>query len=181
VRVRGGSFFACCVLVLSGCSDEAARPSPFTPSPSVSVTPTVDPPAKSAWEKHTRAGAEAFARHWIDVFNDATTTGAVGEFEGLSRSSCETCRRYVNYLESVYGPGGYITTDGWKVLQAVTTEFAANKRRASLSLRVDQSAEVDHFVDPADTKRFPGGKTNWSLYLSWSGAGWRVERWNLVA
>ncbi len=58
-------------LLAAGCSDD---PEPrFEPSPSPSPTESTSEPAEpEAWEVKSEAGAVAFAKHWIDVFNEAS-------------------------------------------------------------------------------------------------------------
>ena len=57
-------------LLAAGCSDD---PEPrFESSPSPSPTESTSAAAEpKAWEVKSEAGAVAFAKHWIDVFNEA--------------------------------------------------------------------------------------------------------------
>ncbi len=61
-------------LLAAGCSDD---PEPrFEPSPSPSPTESTSEPSEpKAWEVKSEKGAVAFAKHWIDVFNEARQGG----------------------------------------------------------------------------------------------------------
>ena len=75
-------------LLAVGCSDD---PEPrFEPSPSPSPTESTSEPSEpKAWEVKSEEGAVAFAKHWIDVFNEAAATGETEELTSLTGPTCQ--------------------------------------------------------------------------------------------
>lgn len=105
-------------VVLAGCGggEQAAAPvalppvsevGPVAPTPEAAATPSssslpspsgsvgaLSPEAKA----FTAAGAEAFARTWVDAFNAAQQTVDPAELMALSDASCSTCQALIASL-----------------------------------------------------------------------------------
>lgn len=159
---------------LAGCSDE---PEPRFEEPTESPTPSESTSSAAAekepWEEKSKAGAVAFARHWVDTFNEAQESGDVDELAALSSAGCKTCNGYVNQLRTLYGAGGTLESDGWNVL-VVAPPPGQVKGAVEVTVRVNRSAQ--RVVEPdGTTKRFPGGKATYSAELVWVN-GWRMDR-----
>ncbi len=74
-RIAGAAL----VLVLTagaGCTDDP-EPRFEDPTGSPSASDTTSPAAdeKEPWEVKSKAGAVAFAKHWVEVFNEAQVVG----------------------------------------------------------------------------------------------------------
>jgi hypothetical protein len=161
------------VTALAGCTDD---PEPRfeepteSPSASESTSPAADP---QPWEEKSKAGAVAFARHWIDVFNEAQATGEVEDLAALSSPNCKTCRGYVDQLRDLYGAGGRLESEGWRVL-VVAPSGGEITDKAEVTVRVNRS--VQRVMDgDGKSEQFPGGKATYSADLVWSD-GWRMDR-----
>ncbi len=104
------------VTALAGCTDDPEprfeEPSE-SPSASESTSAAADP---QPWEEKSKAGAVAFARHWIDVFNEAQATGETSALKALSAEACKSCQGYIGQLDALYADGGHLETSGWKSL-----------------------------------------------------------------
>jgi hypothetical protein len=165
-------------LLVAGCSDD---PEPrFEPSPSPSPTESTSEPAQpQAWEVKSEAGAVAFAKHWIDVFNEAMPTGDTRKLESLSEPACKTCTAFAKRLESIYASGGFYESPGWRILQADASDNMP-AGRAVLALRVRQGSE--RYKDTADSKIVENraSKASYSANLVWTGGTWRVRELRLV-
>ena len=61
----------------------------------------------------TEAGAIAFVKHYIDVFNYASNTGDVAELQRLSDPKCEGCNNYIELYKNTYAAGGYFKDSDW--------------------------------------------------------------------
>lgn len=111
---------AAATLLLAGCSDSAsggAAPStsstsasttatssttPAAPSTSSARPPTAssastaagDPNVPLAARAHTKAGAEAFVRNYIDRINEVGQRPVAGEISRLGTSECVSCMNY---------------------------------------------------------------------------------------
>ena len=64
-------------------------------------------------------GAQSFARYWIDTLNKATTSGDTAKFKQLNKDSCTTCGDFATQLDNIYGAGGHVETDGFKIKKIV--------------------------------------------------------------
>ena len=80
-------------------------PSPSSPtSTTKSAQPNGDagaPGVPAAARKHTKTGAEAFARHYVAVINETGIHPATGKLEPLATEGCKSCHNYagnVRYL-----------------------------------------------------------------------------------
>ncbi len=67
---------------------------------------------------NSKAGAIAFVKHYIDVFNYASNTGDVEELQRLSDPKCAGCTKYIDLIEKTYDAGGYFKDSGWAVSSA---------------------------------------------------------------
>ncbi len=71
-RRRLAALACACALAMSACSGEDPEPI-VSDSPSGSASPSESPSeaTKQPWQKRSKAGAVAFVKHWVDVFNEA--------------------------------------------------------------------------------------------------------------
>lgn len=53
----------------------------------------------AAADRPDRAGAEAFARYWIDELNAAYDTLDTRKLKAISQSTCQTCQNYIASLD----------------------------------------------------------------------------------
>lgn len=72
----------------------------------------------AAARENTAAGAIAFVRHYIDVFNYASNTGDVAELQLLSDPKCEGCTSYIDTIQSSHSSGGDIEGFRWSISEA---------------------------------------------------------------
>ncbi len=99
-------------LLMAGCgSADPKEPKPTTAPTATATVPTMPPEAK----EDSKAGAIAFVKHYIDVFNYASNTGDVEELQKLSDPKCEGCTKYIDLYKKTYAAGGYFKDSGWKV------------------------------------------------------------------
>jgi hypothetical protein len=122
VRKTATLLFAAAVMGMGGCGGEeepaapptseraltSATPTTEAPTEDTSPTtedvkPTTEAPTTEAAEKFDQSeeGAEAFARHYIDLINSTGTNPKKGVLEPLATDECDTCENYagnVKYL-----------------------------------------------------------------------------------
>lgn len=70
----------------------------------------------------SEAGAIAFVKHYIDVFNYASNTGDVKELKRLSDPKCEGCNSYIDHFTDTYSHGGYFRDSGWQARNLSTSK-----------------------------------------------------------
>ena len=96
-----------CALVLSSCGGGGdASPSTVDGFPAYVTA-------------NNEKGAQSFARYWIDTLNEATTSGDTAKFKKLNKDSCTTCGDFATQLDNIYGAGGHVETDGFKIKKIV--------------------------------------------------------------
>jgi hypothetical protein len=64
-------------------------------------------------------GAQNFVRYWIDTLNKATVTGDTKKLKTLQKATCTVCTDFANKLDTIYGKGGHVETNGFKVNRLV--------------------------------------------------------------
>jgi hypothetical protein len=129
-------------LALAACSAEPATPPPFTPgtsasSPSASVT------------AHAET-AEEFIRRWHQLGNDMELDGKTADYLQLT-SSCTSCNTYADTVDRIYEHGGYIRTEGERILRI--------NRHAGLTYDVRFESEPIDYNESSSAaeKHLPGG------------------------
>jgi hypothetical protein len=159
-------------VLAAGCSDD---PEPrFEPSPSPTESTSSAAPEPKAWEVKSEAGAVAFAKHWIDVFNEAASTGETDELAAMTGPACQTCRNFVDLIEDIYGDGGQYASEGWSV---VHTSIAKDlpPAKASVAMRVRQPAErISRPGQPVE--RHEAATVTYSAALEWKDGEWQMGR-----
>ncbi len=161
------------LLAVGGCADDPkpkVAPPTETPTPtSPTATPTPEP-----WEKKTNAGAVAFAKHWVDVFNEAAQTGD-------TKALAEPWGAFVRLMyELREGHRGHLlrrgrTTrrNGWKVEQTSAADIG-DDGTAVVALRIHQSSE--RITRPGEpVERTEAATVTYSAELGWEGGKWLMS------
>lgn len=161
-------------LLLAACTDDPeprfAEPSP-SPSASESTSPAVD--EKEPWERKSKAGAVAFAKHWIDVFNEAQMSGDTSTFAASNTERCVSCRDLTEQLKEIYDDGGSLRSEGWRVIDLVPRPGSLLSD-TEVVLRIDRSPQ--RIVDgDGRVQRFPGGEATFSMGVTWAKDRWLVD------
>jgi hypothetical protein len=95
------------------------RPAPRTSPVATSAPtpePTAEPPAlPGAAQQNTKAGAVAFAKHYIDVVNFVRLGGTTEALRRLGAATCESCAAIVQVATDTYDRGGFIHGGEWTV------------------------------------------------------------------
>lgn len=159
-------------LLVVGCSDD---PEPkFEPSSSPSPTESSSAAAEpKAWEVKSEEGAVAFAKHWIDVFNEAQRTGDTGALERISEPACGSCDGFVEMLDDLYGTGGRLESQGWRVLQSVPAP-GMPARKPEVTLRIFRTPQRIHHGDGSEVDSFEGGRATYAARLHWRAGNWQM-------
>lgn len=165
------------VLVLGACSDDPTPRFEADPSDTPSVTPTPDEP--EPWEEKSDEGAIAFVEHWVDTFNKMRSDGVTADLDRLSSPRCESCAGSIQYAEEIYGAGGSLKTEGWKV-ESVSAPADPGTLTPILGVRIDRAPQVLIESAGAKPQEFPGGVAEYTAYLKWSGRGWLMVRLDLA-
>ncbi|MBM9462826.1 hypothetical protein JL108_05145 [Aeromicrobium sp. YIM 150415] len=117
-------------MTLMGCSGD-----PDPPEESVSPSPEITAPAMPELAgDDSPAGAEAFARHYIEVLNYASSTGDTDLLRSLSSADCSGCQKYVDLYRSTYDDGGYFRESKF-VIDATTIDYEEGYSKQYVTLQ----------------------------------------------
>lgn len=166
---------------MSGCSDGGASAAPTLPPvtpttaapPSPTGTATPGPTRPPEADAPTSLGAEAFARYYIDVLNEAARTFDPGPLEAISDPGCLTCRNYAqSFRESAEGKERY---DGGRLTVKTTSAVAVDENHQQVLLNYDAEALTVYNSSGAATVTNPA-ETNSTLAITLrrSGGTWVV-------
>jgi len=163
------------VMALAGCTDE---PEPRFEEPSES--PSASDPTSSAaadpepWERKTKAGAVAFARMWLRVFNNAQQTGDTAEVRAISSARCRSCEGYFGQIEKLYADGGRLESDGWKLLR-IGSPPGSVANSIEIPMRINRTSQRV-ILGSGKVKRYPGGGTETFLAdIAWQNNMWMMR------
>jgi len=163
-------------LLLSGCGGDSPEPKPLPKesksSPSSSPTPT--PPVMPAVaKKKTKAGAVAFARHYVHLINHAQATGDTGPLASVETADCSTCLRNRKAIQNFYATGATVEGGDWVISSTSTiANPATGGWLAALGVRFGPQT-----IDRPRTKEdqsLKGGRLPINLQLVWRGGSWNV-------
>lgn len=147
----------------------SASPSP-TSSPSESA-PTMPAAAKGT----TEAAAKAFVRHYVASVNFAMRTGDTRGLSGLAAVGCATCGAIVNRIDEVYGSGGHLQGDGWKVV-TLTYIKPGGRDTALVAAGIEIAPQTAHLSSTDAPSHSPSSRGNLDFFLRNAASGWRVHR-----
>lgn len=174
-----GTVVALALLCVGGCADDngavapSAAPSP-SPSP-VSSTPTavggragVPDEAK----RHTRAGAEAFARYYLDMVNLAWQEPRPAALAGLGTPACAFCRNGISEARHLKTSNSRYTTPPIRVGDFQPASSANADESFDVSVIQLAAKVVDDNGDVVkEYKEEPGVL---QIRLQWSASQWAL-------
>ncbi len=149
--------------ILSGCTDEAARPEPLpspssspSPSPAASASPAA-PSLPAAARGTSAASAEAFARHYVHVINAAMTSGDTALMRRDASRRCSGCRLLADEIDDLYLAGGRIEGGGWVSGERSRLVAAGNAVRMRLAVRItEQTVYAESGAQPTISRSEDG-------------------------
>jgi hypothetical protein len=162
---------------LAGCDGgESPSPAPLEPSPS-SASPTEPsgspaPTLPAEAQASSVPGSKAFAHHFVELLNFASSTGDVRPIDDASTRRCVSCSAISRNIERIYRSGGRIEGSGI-TLDVVTP--ITRKPQVTLLLGVTYGAEKVVRPGKPDVRRAPS-KGSLTMYLDWTDAAWLVDR-----
>ena len=131
-----------------------------------------------AWEVKSKAGAVAFAEHWIDELNLAMASAEVDGIRDLSDQSCQTCLDFADRLELIESRGGRFESEGWKILSLGKPQFLGEG--AVVAMRLHEGGEIVQETAQSDPVRNAGGEATWSVEMAWRSGQWQVADFRVV-
>ena len=164
-----------CALAGCGGADPAASDPPSV-SPSPSPTGPTAPALPRAARQHTKAGAIAFVRHYIDLINYAQASGDVAVVSSASVAGCSSCNSTNRYLHRLHASGGQLVggrTAIREVLDALSPTLYGDYV-IDLAITIKPSVEIK---GDGHRHRYKGGRNVLSVFPKWTHGKWKVAQW----
>lgn len=168
--------------LLAGCTgdDASADPSPDeTSSSSEPAEETTEPDVEApelpeAATEQSEAGAEAFVRYFVDVFNHMQMTGETQSLADISQAECEPCSAGVEYAETTYDSGGRFTGGELSIgdLEPLPVDYGSDFAFYAVG---ESSPQVRESGD-GTVENYTGGRFQLLAYPAWDDDAWRM-RW----
>ncbi|ADU47786.1 hypothetical protein Intca_1268 [Intrasporangium calvum DSM 43043] len=180
-------------VTLTGCAAESAAPEPTTPVPTVSApsssvatsapaAPAASPTSAApdfpdglpaAAKKHTKDGAKAFVRHFVDVVNASWRKPNPEAIRSLCQRESESCSGYASLAERLLNGKGRYESDPIDVGLLVTLADSDGISRIHATVKVLGARVVN---DSGDTVREDRKETVKNIFsLVWGTKGWSVR------
>ena len=154
-------------LLVAGCSGADPQASPETTS-SPPVTTSAEP-SPSASEPAKRETAREFVQRWVELSNHMQITGETDEYLLVS-SDCTACVAVASDVESYFGAGGWVKTDGWSLVEFERTSLADGF--TTVRARVAIADAVLKRSRSAKPRRLPGGVYEHKFVVERTSSGW---------
>lgn len=171
-------------LLVAGCQsnpEPAPLPSPTpSPTPSSSPSPTVAAPTLPPEARGTStASAKAFVRHYVALINHATASGDTKGLRSHAAADCSSCTNIADRLDEIYGAGGFIRSNGWRIQSIIPV---ANQPRTTPALQLAVALSPQRVVERegGPVRSFEGGRQPMTIFLERLSRSWRVARMDLV-
>lgn len=201
-----GSGLLCALFALSACSSGAAGAAPvklMTPSgvsetqmssptpsdpPTYAASPTqsssarqspVSSAAISGQHIHSAAGAERYARAYVQRLNVAWTRPDPTLLEGLATGTCQTCQNYVDAAQSLLTDRRRYDGDPFTVKEALLMPESTNERNVTQLLTVQEPRSIVS-ASGAQVRRVNRDVALLEFAMSWSSGRWSVLTIKLV-
>ena len=170
---------------LAGCSgsDPAVTPTALPPLSPAVASPTVSPPPSAVpvvtkppeADAATAAGAEAFARYWMAVADQAFATLDSAPLDRISGHQCATCQSYIESIERSSGnreryDGGRIAVE-----DAAATPLSGRSAVVLLTYDVTELRVYDErgaLIDTVPAKK----RVALNFTLQRTGSGWIAKQ-----
>ena len=153
------------VLSLAACSDDEPGPKAAEEPTAVETTPVA--------EQET---PEEFIRRWNDVLN-SMQEGDTGEWRSMT-PECDGCARSADFIDEVYANGGYVKTDGRRVLSV--KETSADESGLVFSVRTKSAPTELRRSSTAPIERMDGGTAELQVRIKQDAATWKfVDMWQV--
>lgn len=128
------------LVLVTGCSSSDA-------TNASTITGYAGPAEPVAASADTRAGALAYAEHYVATYNYARRTGDLNGLPPLEAAECQTCQALRHGLADVYDNGGSIDGGSW-TLTSPTIKAAEGGWVVTSPVRVSPSTVVTPSAGP---------------------------------
>ena len=183
------------VVLMSACSADASAPSPSigtatssTPSPSRTVTTAATPPVTGTTRavslppeatQHTEAGAQAFARFYLEQYSAAAHAGDASLMRGLARPECQGCSALVHLVEGMEKKKQHIDIDALVVHSAWTVPGSTDST-AVISVLAEEAPKRIIDTNGVVVANVKGARFDFRLTEPWGPDGWTVSDLRLM-
>ena len=189
--VRVGVVAVAVVFAIAGCSGgdapssalpsgsappQSSSPPSNPPSTAATTPPPTAPPLPDTATQDTPAGAQSFARYYIEVLDYASHTGDVQSLGRLG--DCGTCKAQADGIERFFKAGGHVEGGEIRITNTEAVRFL--KTAALVSVTYDQT-KGKSVAQNGRTENSPALRSEtFALTLGWSRDSWNVQKMQTV-
>ncbi|WP_137123117.1 DUF6318 family protein [Segeticoccus rhizosphaerae] len=144
---------------------------PKTKSPGEAGAPGVPKAAR----QHTSKGAEAFARHYIDVINRTGQHPSLQPLHRLAQSGCKSCASFESGVKYMVKHHEHQTGPVFRINKSQVIE---DPDKRSVRVRVELSELPIRVVDDqGKTQRKSHPRDSYLEFMTiWTASGWRIDK-----
>jgi len=191
VGVRVGVVAVAVVFAVAGCSagdapsaalpsgsapPQSSSPPSNPPSTAATAPPPTAPPLPAAATQDTPAGAQSFARYYVEVLDYASHTGDVQSLRRLG--NCETCLAQADGIEMFFKSGGHVEGGEIRITKTESVRFLRSV--ALVNITYDQ-ATGKSIARNGKTENSRALRSEiFALTLGWSKDSWNVQKMQAV-
>lgn len=123
-----------------------------TSSPEATGAPTLPPEAT----EDTEAGAEAFARYYVETLNAALREPASSELASLSEADCNVCVSYLSYVDELQESDESYSSDLFAIVGSEASKVGESEYNVLLQVQqnafqvVDAQGQIAHAEEAED-------------------------------
>jgi Family of unknown function (DUF6318) len=120
-------------------------------------------------------GAQKFAQYWIETLNEATTSGDTKKLKTLQKKSCTTCVDFARQLDTIYGAGGHVETQGFQV-KSLVKDAAVPEPGAGVSASLQSTPQTVYRTKNAKPREYKGAQLRLRLIMVRVDDHWLMDR-----
>ena len=173
-QLRTVAAMAAVTVLAVGCSDDSGSSDEPDKSPSTSESASSDGDSgiSDGSENPDVAGAEAYARRFVQTVNRAGDTGETKALHDLV-AKCSSCQQYPATYDDIYANGGSVDGEFYQLLNVEATMQDDSTAQAVAKVKADTSTT---FKMSKDAKAQPLRPETyiWTLELDRGDNGWEV-------
>ena len=143
-------------------------------SPATSSTPAIDPNIPNAARAHTPAGAEAFARYYVEQINAVGKKPASGIIASLSSPRCKSCRNYEASMADMAAKSQHYSSS---IFQVDGSDLGAATGRDSVGVYVSVHQKPVKVINPDGTvaRQVNAAQAQLLYDIAWTDGRWQVK------
>lgn len=167
------------LLLTAACGGGNPEPAPLPKASTSSASPTASagpsaPVLPAAARAKTKAGAIAFAKHYVQLINHAQSTGDTAPLRAVEAATCPSCKQLRSTIEALYATGAKVAGGEW-VIRGLTPIRNPASGGWFIGLSIAFGPQTVERPGTGKDQKLAGGKLPINMQLVWATESWKVE------